>query len=55
MMGKAKLILGLAVLALAGVEGWRIAWCELANFELHEEARSSAKPKSMRFTLNLSR
>ena len=41
-MGKAKLILGLAVLALAVVAGWRIASCELANFELHEDMRDLA-------------
>ena len=41
-MGKAKLILGLAVLALAGVAGWRIASCELANVELHEDMRDLA-------------
>ncbi len=38
-MGKAKLIVGLAVLALAVVAGWGIASCELANFELHEDMR----------------
>jgi uncharacterized protein (DUF58 family) len=41
-MGKAKLILGLAVLALAGVAGWRIASCELAYFELREDMRDLA-------------
>jgi hypothetical protein len=41
-MGKAKLIAGLAVLALAVVAGWPIASCELANFELHEDMRDLA-------------
>ena len=41
-MGKAKLIVGLAVLALAVIAGWRIASCELANFELHEDMRDLA-------------
>jgi len=41
-MGKAILILGLAVLALAVVAGWPIASCELANFELHEDMRDLA-------------
>jgi hypothetical protein len=34
-MGKVKLILGLAVLALAIIAGWRITSCVLANLELH--------------------
>src|SRR2546430_16900390 len=41
-MGKVKLILGLAVLALAGVAGWRVASCELANIELREGMRDLA-------------
>src|SRR6266513_3700380 len=41
-MGKAKLILGLAVLALPGVAGWRIASCVLANIELREDMRDLA-------------
>jgi hypothetical protein len=36
-MGKAVLILGLAVLVLAMIAGWQIASCELANFELQED------------------
>ncbi len=52
MMGKAKLILGLAVLALAGVEGWRIAWCELANFELHEDMQDLAAQIGSRIGLS---
>ncbi len=78
-MGKAKLILGLAVLAMAVVAGWPIASCELANLELREDLRdiaaqnavriglaprtrmsifaapSSAQPRSMRFSLSLSK
>src|SRR2546429_7802909 len=41
-MGKAKLILGLAVLSLDGVAGWRIASCELGNIHLHEDMRGGA-------------
>jgi hypothetical protein len=41
-MGKAKLILWLAIIALAGVAGWRIASCELANFELRQYMRDLA-------------
>jgi hypothetical protein len=78
-MGKAKLILGLAVLALAVIACWQIGSCELADFELHEDLRdlaaqggariglappvrtrisvapSSARPRGMRFSLNLGR
>ena len=78
-MGKLKLILGLAVVALSIIVGWQIASCELANLELQEDLRdlaaqtgayiglnsfntdetsvtaSSATPKSMGFSLNLSR
>ena len=42
MIGKAKLILGLVVLALAGVAGWRVASCELANLELRDDMRDLA-------------
>ncbi|MGD0957891.1 MAG: hypothetical protein ABR953_13830 [Candidatus Acidiferrales bacterium] len=41
-MRKAKLILGLAVLALAVIVGWPIASSELANFELREDLRDLA-------------
>jgi hypothetical protein len=34
-MGKVKLILGLAVLVLAIIAGWRITSCVLANLGLH--------------------
>lgn len=38
-MGRAKLILGLAILALAILAGWQIVSCELANAELTEALR----------------
>jgi len=41
-MGKAKLILGLVVLALVGVVCWRVASCELANLELRDDMRDLA-------------
>jgi len=41
-MGKAKLIFGLAGLALAVFSGWQIGSCELANFELHDDLRDLA-------------
>ena len=50
-MGKVKLILGLAVLALAGVAGWRIASCELANIELREDMRDLAAQVGSRIGL----
>jgi hypothetical protein len=50
-MGKVKLILGLAVLALAVVAGWRIASCELANIELCEDMRDLAAQVGSRIGL----
>jgi hypothetical protein len=41
-MEKGKLILGLAVLALAVIAGWQIASCELANLGLREDLRDIA-------------
>jgi hypothetical protein len=41
-MGKGKLILGLAVLALAIIAGWQIVSCELANLALHDDMRDLA-------------
>ncbi|MGD0963584.1 MAG: hypothetical protein ABSA57_06745 [Candidatus Acidiferrales bacterium] len=38
-MKPAKLILGLAFLALAIIVSWQIASCEWANFQLHENLR----------------
>jgi hypothetical protein len=50
-MGKAKLILGFAVLALAIVAGWQIAACELANAMLREELRDLAAQNAHRMGL----
>jgi hypothetical protein len=50
-MGKAKLILGLVVLTLAGVAGWRVASCELANLELGEDLRDLAAQVGSRIGL----
>src|SRR5690348_2888443 len=53
-MGKAKLVLGLAVLAvlaLAADAGWRIASCELANYELHEDMQYLATQLGTRIGL----
>src|SRR5260370_7109713 len=50
-MGKAKLILGLVVLAMAVVAGWPIAWCELANLELREDLRDIAAQNAVRIGL----
>jgi hypothetical protein len=50
-MGKAKLILGLVVLTLAGVAGWRVASCELANLELREDLRDLAAQVGSRIGL----
>ena len=50
-MGKVKLILGLAVLALAIVTGWQIASCELANLAFREEIRDIAAQGGARIGL----
>jgi len=50
-MGKVKLILALAVFALAGVAGWRIGSCELANIELREDMRDLAAQVGTRIGL----
>ena len=50
-MRKVKLILGLAVLAFAGVAGWQIASCELANSELREDMRDLAAQVGTRIGL----
>jgi hypothetical protein len=50
-MGKAKLILGLAVLALAVVVGWPIASWELANLELRDDLRDIAAQNAARIGL----
>lgn len=41
-MGKSKVILGLAVLALAGLAGWQIISCEVANLALQEDLQDLA-------------
>jgi len=50
-MGKAKLILGLVILALAVVAGWRVASCELANMELRQDMRDLATQLGSRIGL----
>ena len=50
-MQKAKLILGLAALALAVAVGWPIASCELANLELREDMRDLAAQVGTRIGL----
>jgi hypothetical protein len=35
--GKAKLLVGLAVLALVAIAGWQIGSCEIANLELQTD------------------
>src|SRR3981189_2561222 len=50
-MRKVKLILGWAALAFAGVAGWRIASCELANIELREDMRDLAAQVGTRIGL----
>jgi len=51
-MRKIILILGLAVLVVAGIAGWQIASCELANFELHDDMRYLAAQIGSRIGLN---
>jgi hypothetical protein len=41
-MGKGKIIVGLAVLALAIMAGWQMASCELANLALRGDLRDLA-------------
>ena len=50
-MGKAKLILGLAILGLAAVAGWQVASCELANLELQTDLRDIAAQGGSRIGL----
>jgi hypothetical protein len=50
-MGKAKLILGLAILGLAAVAGWQIGSCELANIELQADLRDIAAQGGSRIGL----
>ena len=41
-MGKAKFTLGLVILAVVAIVGWRVASCELANAELRSDLRDLA-------------
>lgn len=50
-MGKAKLILGLAILSLAVAAGWQIASCEIANLELQIDMRDIAAQVASRIGL----
>jgi hypothetical protein len=50
-MGKAKLILGLAILGLAVAAGWQIASCEIANLELQTDMRDIAAQVASRIGL----
>lgn len=51
-MRRAKLSVGIAVLALAIIAGWPIASCELANIELHEDLRDLAAQTGAHIGLN---
>ena len=48
---KAKILLGLAVLALAVAVGWQIASCEIANLELQTDMRDIAAQVGARIGL----
>ncbi len=50
-MGKAKLILGVAILGLVVVAGWQIASCEIANLELQTDMRDIAAQVASRIGL----
>jgi hypothetical protein len=50
-MGKAKLILGLAILGLAVAAGWQIASSEIANLELQTDMRDIAAQVASRIGL----
>lgn len=50
-MGKIKVIVGLAVLALILSTVWQIAACELANFELKDEMKDVASLNGARIGL----
>ena len=51
-MGKAKVILGLAILALAIAAGWQIGSCEVANQELQSDLRDLAAEVGTRIGLD---
>jgi hypothetical protein len=50
-MGKAKLILGLAILGPAVVAGWQVVSCEIANLELQTDMRDIAAQVASRIGL----
>ena len=50
-MGRVKLIIALAVLALAIIAGWQIASCELTNIEFRGELRDLAAQAGARIGL----
>ena len=52
MRGKAKIILGLAVLGLAVIAGWQIGSGELANLELQGDLRDLAAQVGTRIGLD---
>jgi hypothetical protein len=51
-MGKAKVILGVAVLASAVIAGWQFGSCELANLELQSDLRDLAAEVGTRIGLD---
>lgn len=51
-MGKAKVIVGLAILALAVAAGWQIGSCEVANLELQSDLRDFAAEVGTRIGLD---
>ena len=51
-MGRAKVILGLAVLALAAIAGWQIGSCEVANLALQGDLRDLAAQVGTRIGLD---
>jgi len=51
-VGKIKVILGLAVLALIASTGWQIAACELANYELKDDLKDLASMGGARIGLD---
>jgi len=50
--GRAKILLGLAVLALAVAVSWQIASCEIANLELQTDLRDIAAQVGSRIGLD---
>jgi hypothetical protein len=49
--GRAKILLGMAVLALAVAVGWQIASCEIANLELQSDMRDISAQVASRIGL----